>query len=87
MRVTPEGQAGVGDVLRTPMGEYLEVVWVHGAGDVSESLCEQSIAEFKGTPHFTRDSIAGRCCLFGDTSGRDTERIRRWKLKVSKGAA
>ena len=86
--MTPGGQAKAGDTVKVPCGEYRVIVWVHSAGDVSESLCEQSIAEFKGTPHFTRDSIAGTCALFADgTTGHERQRRRRWIAAQQKAGA
>ena len=88
LRVTSDGRAQAGDTVRCPWGELRVVVWVHSAGDVSESLCEQSIAEFKGTPHFTRDSIAGTCALFADgTTGHERQRRRRWVAAQQKAGA
>ena len=81
-----EGRAQVGDCVRTRHGDYVEIVSVVSAGLLIEAMVERDIAAYRGTPNFMRDSIAGTCCLHGETSGRDKQRIDRWKHRV-KGAA
>lgn len=87
MRVTPEGRAGVGDVIVTGWGEYRTVVAIINAGDLIEAIAEQSIT--MRAPNFRRDSISGVCVLFGQTSGREKRDFQRWRARVAaqKGAA
>lgn len=82
-RVVPDGKAQSGDWIRVD-GRLVQVESVTSAHDVIEAQVEQSIRDYKATPHFTRDSIAGRCLLFGETSGREKRDHERLKARRAK---
>lgn len=77
--MTPEGRAGVGDIVHTPHGDYRVIVSVTGAGDLIESVVERAIA--LRAPNFMRHSITATCSLFGDTRGRERQTMARWKAR------
>lgn len=79
-----DSNAKAGDSFMTPWGEMRTLVSVTSAGLWIEAKVEQQIAQFKGTPAFTRDSIAGRCVMYGERSGRDKRNIERAKLRSNK---
>lgn len=81
----PEGQAQAGDVLKTPWGQWLEVVSVVGAGDVIEAVVERSITAWRTTPNYNRDSAAAMCVMFsGQTTGREKRRMDRARERMRK---
>ena len=86
MKVVPEGRAAVGDCFRDPYGQVFELVAVQSAGLAIEATVAAQIAEYKGTPIFTRDSIAGSCALWGQSSGREKRNHERWKAKQQRVA-
>jgi hypothetical protein len=84
-RVTPEGRAKAGDIVMTPEGTYVEVVSIVGA---HEELARLSVKQGKyGSPNYLRGSVAGNCCLYGSTSGRERRNWEREKLKRAKAKA
>ncbi len=83
-RCVPEGRAQVGDCFRDPYGRVFELVSVQSAGLAIEATVAAQIADYKGTPIFTRDSIAGSCAMYGQTTGREKRNLERMKAKQQK---
>lgn len=82
--MTRDSNAKPGQEFRTPWGELRTLVSVTSAGLWIEAKVNQEIAEFRGTPAFTRDSIAGRCVLFGSTTGWERREYERARKRNSK---
>lgn len=80
--VTPEGRAKVGDVVVTGHGETLIVVSVIGAHELIAQQSERD--RLNRAPNFWRDSIAGKCSLYGSTSGREKRNREREKAKLAR---
>lgn len=80
-----DSNAQPGQSFLTPWGEWRTVVSVTSAGLYIEARVAQQIREFKGTPSFTRDSIAGMCAMYGSSTVRRERRdIERAKLRANK---
>lgn len=80
-----DSNAQPGQVFRTPWGEFRTLVSVTSAGLYIEAKVAQQIKDFKGTPSFTRDSIAGLCALYGSSTIRRERRdLERAKLRANK---
>lgn len=82
VKIVPEGKAQVGDYVRTPFGEIRQIVSIVNAGDLIEAIVERDIREVRA-PNFMRDSIAGICVLWGDTTGRERRNRQRYLAKVN----
>jgi hypothetical protein len=79
-----DSNAQPGQSFLTPFGEWRTLVSATSAGLWIEAQVEQQIKQFKGTPSFTRDSITGRCAMYGERSGRDKRNIERARLRNNK---
>lgn len=82
--MTRDSNARPGDTFLTAFGEWRTLVSATSAGLWIEAKVEKQIAEFKGTPNFTRDSITGLCSLHGQTSGREKREYERARRRAGK---
>jgi hypothetical protein len=76
-----EGCAHVGDLIRTPHGDLLDVVFVTNAGAYSSANVQWAIDN--GAPNFTRDSIAALCFRCGGAlDSFSTSMGRIWAVRI-----